>query len=72
MAFAMIDLIPAFTFIHAVITGMEILDLRITSRHANSGVNLRGKVLPTSRGRLLSARLGWLTRMGGWGELWLN
>ncbi|CAL2231399.1 unnamed protein product [Prunus armeniaca] len=34
MASAMIDLMPAFTFILAVITGMEILDLRITSRQA--------------------------------------
>ncbi|PQQ03947.1 WAT1-related protein [Prunus yedoensis var. nudiflora] len=34
MASAMIDLMPSFTFILAVITGMEILDLRITSRQA--------------------------------------
>ncbi|PQQ13767.1 hypothetical protein Pyn_07208 [Prunus yedoensis var. nudiflora] len=35
MASAMIDLMPAFTFILAVITGMEILDLRISSGNPN-------------------------------------
>ncbi|PQQ08791.1 hypothetical protein Pyn_15430 [Prunus yedoensis var. nudiflora] len=62
MASAMIDLMPAFTFILVVITGMEILDLRITSRHAKcigTAVSISG------------AKCFWLAQGGccrqGWG-----